>query len=115
MAASADGAWALAADKFGDVSVAAIPAPGATPAPTPSPPVPAAAADGTPAAVAGAAAGPAKKAVQLLGHYNATITSLTLSPDGKQLVSTDRDHKVRVSVFPAEPLKVRRLVLGLGV
>lgn len=135
MAASMDGAWALAADKFGDVSVAAIPAPAAALPPASSgaaaaaavapvaaaavapaaaataavaPEAAAAAAMAPAAAVAAAAVAAAQKAVQLLGHYNATITSLTLSPDGRQLVSTDRDHKVRVSVFPAEPLKVRR-------
>ncbi|KAK9828545.1 hypothetical protein WJX72_000693 [[Myrmecia] bisecta] len=31
------------------------------------------------------------------------VTSLTPSPDGKFLVSTDRDHKVRATVFPARP------------
>ena len=42
----------------------------------------------------------------MLGHYNATITSLTMSADGGSLVSTDRDGKARVNVFPSNPLHV---------
>ena len=114
MVASADGAWALAADKFGDVSVAAI---AATTSATPSTAeqtatVEAVTTSESAAAVSGVEGGvqsavvEPQKAVQLMGHYNATITSLTMSPDGSQLVTTDRDHKARINVFPAEPLKV---------
>ena len=35
------------------------------------------------------------------------MTSLTPSPDGRLLVSTDRDRKARVSVSPKDPLQVR--------
>ena len=45
-------------------------------------------------------------AAPLLGHLCSIITSLAFSPDGKQLVSTDQDCKVRVSTMPKEPQKV---------
>ena len=128
MAASADGCWALAADKFGDVYVAPL-----------QPDQPAgtsgAAAENIgrrvePLAPSGIAepngqqtggetsetqpmsappqAGPVTgdKAAVLLSHYNATITSLAVSADSGSLVSTDRDGKARVSVFPSRPLQV---------
>ena len=45
-------------------------------------------------------------AAPLLGHLCSIVTSLAFSPDGKQLVSTDQDCKVRVSTMPKEPQKV---------
>ncbi|PON55236.1 Guanine nucleotide-binding protein, beta subunit [Parasponia andersonii] len=45
-----------------------------------------------------------KKAAPLLSHYCSIITSLEFSPDGKFLVSADRDFKIRVTVFPKKPL-----------
>lgn len=42
----------------------------------------------------------------LLGHFCSIVTSLCLSADGKLIVSTDRDGKVRVSNLPADPLQV---------
>jgi hypothetical protein len=51
------------------------------------------------------------KAAVLLSHYNATITSLAVSADGGSLVSTDRDGKARVGVFPGRPMQVTS-VLG---
>ncbi|KNA23757.1 hypothetical protein SOVF_022210 [Spinacia oleracea] len=46
-----------------------------------------------------------KKAVAIFGHYCSIITSLEFSPDGRFIVSADRDFKIRVSVFPKNPLK----------
>ena len=119
--ASADGCWALAADKFGDVYVAPLQqdqaadargavggsSRGVEPAMVPSD---AAVANGRQKGSATSKEQPAGsviggKAAVLLGHYNATITSLTVSPDGGSLVSTDRDGKARVSVFPSQPLQ----------
>ncbi|GAA0154515.1 RNA processing factor [Lithospermum erythrorhizon] len=45
-----------------------------------------------------------KKAVPLLAHYCSIITSLEFSPDGKFILSADRDFKIRVTVFPKNPL-----------
>ena len=42
----------------------------------------------------------------LLGHFCSIITSLALTPDQRGLVSTDRDHKIRVSHLSAHPLAV---------
>ena len=42
----------------------------------------------------------------LLGHFSSIVTSLTMSPDNRWLVSTDRERKVRVSIFPQQPLHV---------
>lgn len=47
---------------------------------------------------------PNKKAVPLLAHYCSIITSLEFSPDGKFILSSDRDFKIRVTVFPKTPL-----------
>ncbi|XP_041018737.1 tRNA (guanine-N(7)-)-methyltransferase non-catalytic subunit wdr4-like [Juglans microcarpa x Juglans regia] len=44
-----------------------------------------------------------KKAVQMLAHYCSIITSLEFSPDGRFIVSADRDFKIRVTVFPKKP------------
>ncbi|XP_021762722.1 tRNA (guanine-N(7)-)-methyltransferase non-catalytic subunit wdr4-like [Chenopodium quinoa] len=48
---------------------------------------------------------PDKNAVAIFGHYCSIITSLEFSPDGRFIVSADRDFKIRVSVFPKYPLK----------
>ncbi|KAM6541267.1 hypothetical protein CsatB_005714 [Cannabis sativa] len=45
-----------------------------------------------------------KKADPMLSHYCSIITSLEFSPDGKYVVSADRDFKIRVTVFPKKPL-----------
>ncbi|KAF9682902.1 hypothetical protein SADUNF_Sadunf05G0156200 [Salix dunnii] len=45
-----------------------------------------------------------KKASPLLAHYCSIITSLEFSPDGRFIVSADRDFKIRVTVFPKKPL-----------
>ncbi|OMP05085.1 hypothetical protein COLO4_09064 [Corchorus olitorius] len=45
-----------------------------------------------------------KKAVPLLAHYCSIITSLEFSPDGRFIISADRDFKIRVTVFPKKPL-----------
>lgn len=44
-------------------------------------------------------------AAPLLGHLCSIVTSLAFSPDGKHIVSTDQDCKVRVSTMPKEPQK----------
>ncbi|KAL3699281.1 hypothetical protein R1sor_017303 [Riccia sorocarpa] len=43
--------------------------------------------------------------IQLLGHCCSIITDLEVSSQGKYIVTSDRDFKIRVSVFPADPLK----------
>nr|VDD53611.1 unnamed protein product [Brassica oleracea] len=48
---------------------------------------------------------PSKKGVQLLCHYCSIITSLEFSPDGRYILSADRDFKIRVTVFPKKPLQ----------
>ncbi|XP_052169941.1 uncharacterized protein LOC127786522 isoform X2 [Diospyros lotus] len=45
-----------------------------------------------------------KKAVPILSHYCSIITSLEFSPDGRFIVSADRDFKIRVTTFPNKPL-----------
>ncbi|KAG0494860.1 hypothetical protein HPP92_005854 [Vanilla planifolia] len=45
-----------------------------------------------------------KKAVTLLSHYCSIITSLKISPDGQFIASADRDFKIRITVFPKEPM-----------
>ncbi|KAF5462663.1 hypothetical protein F2P56_018651 [Juglans regia] len=45
-----------------------------------------------------------KKAGPILAHYCSIITSLEFSPDGRFIVSADRDFKIRVTVFPKKPL-----------
>ncbi|XAR61188.1 hypothetical protein NMG60_11034821 [Bertholletia excelsa] len=44
-----------------------------------------------------------KTAMPILSHYCSIITSLEFSPDGRFIVSADRDFKIRVSVFPSKP------------
>ncbi|XP_057965250.1 uncharacterized protein LOC131155823 isoform X2 [Malania oleifera] len=44
-----------------------------------------------------------KKATPILSHYCSIITSLEFSPDGRFIISADRDFKIRVTVFPKEP------------
>ena len=50
-------------------------------------------------------------AFPLLGHLCSIVTSLAFSLDGKHLVSTDQDCKVRVSTMPSEPQKVSSIGL----
>lgn len=109
---SADGAYAIAADKFGDVLVAST-RPGEQ-QPPPLATADAAAASGAPSGIAAAtpaAASGAQQVMQkpslLLGHLCSIITSLTATPDGHFLVSTDKESKVRVSIMPPQPLQVR--------
>ncbi|KAL0371289.1 UNVERIFIED_CONTAM: tRNA (guanine-N(7)-)-methyltransferase non-catalytic subunit wdr4 [Sesamum angustifolium] len=45
-----------------------------------------------------------KKAVPVLSHYCSIITRLEFSPDGKYIITADRDFKIRVTVFPKQPL-----------
>ncbi|GMH27953.1 hypothetical protein Nepgr_029796 [Nepenthes gracilis] len=45
-----------------------------------------------------------KKAVPILAHYCSIITCLDFSPDGRFIISADRDFKIRVTVFPENPL-----------
>ncbi|KAI4349489.1 hypothetical protein L6164_010072 [Bauhinia variegata] len=45
-----------------------------------------------------------KKATPLLSHYCSIITSLEFSLDGQFIVSADRDFKIRVTVFPSNPI-----------
>eukprot|EP00897_Mesotaenium_endlicherianum_P009048 jgi/Mesen1/8171/ME000438S07266 len=71
---SADGQWVTYADKFGAVSVMAT-------------------SDSCP-----------HEAVQLLAHCCSIITSLAVSATGNYVATADRDHKIRVSVFPQQPV-----------
>ncbi|KAF8111776.1 hypothetical protein N665_0073s0125 [Sinapis alba] len=48
---------------------------------------------------------PSKNGAPLLSHYCSIITSLEFSPDGRYILSADRDFKIRVTVFPKEPLQ----------
>ncbi|KAL7198762.1 hypothetical protein ACSBR2_021127 [Camellia fascicularis] len=45
-----------------------------------------------------------KKAAPILAHYCSIITSLEFSPDGRFIISADRDFKIRVTLFPKKPL-----------
>ncbi|PRW61612.1 tRNA (guanine-N(7)-)-methyltransferase non-catalytic subunit wdr4 [Chlorella sorokiniana] len=77
---TADGRHMLAADKFGDVLAATTQRP-----------------EGLPE-------GQAQEPEVLLGHYCAILTSLSLSANGRLLATTDRDHRVRVSIVPTNPM-----------
>ncbi|XP_061366999.1 uncharacterized protein LOC133310121 [Gastrolobium bilobum] len=44
------------------------------------------------------------KPTPLLSHYCSIITSLEFSPDGRFILSADRDFKIRVTNFPDKPL-----------
>ncbi|KAF6140003.1 hypothetical protein GIB67_020394 [Kingdonia uniflora] len=44
------------------------------------------------------------KAAPIFAHYCSIITSLLFSPDGRFIVSADRDFKIRATVFPRKPL-----------
>ncbi|KAF9622607.1 hypothetical protein IFM89_032506 [Coptis chinensis] len=44
------------------------------------------------------------EASPIFAHYCSIITSLEFSPDGRFIVSADRDFKIRVTVFPKRPL-----------
>ncbi|URE35523.1 WD domain, G-beta repeat [Musa troglodytarum] len=46
-----------------------------------------------------------KKAVPILGHYCSIITRLEFSPDERFIASANRDFKIRITVFPKQPLK----------
>ncbi|KAF8044844.1 hypothetical protein N665_6387s0002 [Sinapis alba] len=48
---------------------------------------------------------PSKKGLPLFCHYCSIITSLDFSPDGRYILSADRDFKIRVTVFPKKPLQ----------
>lgn len=45
-----------------------------------------------------------KKPAPMFSHYCSIITGLDFSPDGKYIVSADRDFKIRVTAFPTKPL-----------
>ncbi|WVZ60525.1 hypothetical protein U9M48_010535 [Paspalum notatum var. saurae] len=45
------------------------------------------------------------KPVSILGHYCSIITSMKFSPDGRFIATADRDSKIRVTLFPKNPLK----------
>ncbi|XP_027115440.1 uncharacterized protein [Coffea arabica] len=45
-----------------------------------------------------------EKGIPILSHYCSIITSLEFSPDSRFIISADRDFKIRVSVFPKNPL-----------
>eukprot|EP00884_Botryococcus_braunii_P023030 jgi/Botrbrau1/9410/Bobra.0252s0035.1 len=49
--------------------------------------------------------GQREEAVLLLGHFCSIVTSLGVSGDGRYIVSTDRDNKVRVSILPMDPMQ----------
>ncbi|KAF5830070.1 hypothetical protein DUNSADRAFT_15070 [Dunaliella salina] len=80
VAFSRDGKHALFADKFGDVGVAACGSPAQQQPPSEEPEL-------------------------LLGHLCSIVTSITVSPDNRFVVTTDKDGRVRVSMLPAAPLK----------
>ncbi|KAJ0974100.1 hypothetical protein J5N97_016065 [Dioscorea zingiberensis] len=46
----------------------------------------------------------AVKPMPILGHYCSIITTLKFSPDGRFIASADRDFKIRVTIFPRNPL-----------
>ncbi|KAK8444156.1 hypothetical protein SEVIR_9G093300v4 [Setaria viridis] len=48
------------------------------------------------------------KPVSILGHYCSIITSMKFSPDGRFIATADRDSKIRVALFPKNPLKGAR-------
>lgn len=103
---SADSKHVFFSDRFGDVLVAT-----ALPAVAAAADAPAAAAADSAADGSSGADGPAAvEASLLLGHLQSIVTSLARcsSSSGQQLLlSTDKDGKVRASVLPANPAKVR--------
>ncbi|TVU45059.1 hypothetical protein EJB05_04529 [Eragrostis curvula] len=46
-----------------------------------------------------------EKPMSILGHYCSIITSMKFSPDGRFIATADRDSKIRVTLFPKNPLK----------
>ncbi|KAG0589650.1 hypothetical protein KC19_1G036700 [Ceratodon purpureus] len=71
---SNDSAWFMVADKFGIVYVFST------------------------------SADSVDEPVQLLAHCCSIITDMICSPDGKYIVTSDRDFKIRVTGFPERPL-----------
>ncbi|XP_015969581.1 uncharacterized protein LOC107493013 [Arachis duranensis] len=57
-----------------------------------------------------------RKPTPLLSHYCSIIPSLEFSPDGRFILSADRDSKIRVTNFPKKPLngahEIRSFCLG---
>lgn len=111
---SADSQHVFFSDRFGDV-LCATTLPAADAAADAD-----ASADAAAAAASAADGGPqvpaAVEASLLLGHLQSIVTSLACcsSAAGRALlVSTDKDGKVRASVLPANPVKVRRGALLL--
>lgn len=86
---SHDGKWLLYADKFGVVY--AVPTTRANE-------------DGMATSL--------DESVQLLAHCCSIITSLDCSMDGRFIVTADRDFKIRVSVFPKNPLQGAHAIEG---
>ncbi|CAI7769774.1 unnamed protein product, partial [Closterium sp. NIES-54] len=90
MGYSSDGRWLLFADKFGVVHALAVPSP-------------------TDLAAQNGEGGEGKRAVetakQLLGHCCSIITCLAVSHGNRFIATGDRDGKIRVSVFPDNPLE----------
>ncbi|XP_066386133.1 uncharacterized protein [Miscanthus floridulus] len=52
------------------------------------------------------------KPVSILGHYCSIITSMKFSPDGRFIATADRDFKIRVTLFPKNPLKGAHEIQG---
>ncbi|KAH7431465.1 hypothetical protein KP509_08G049500 [Ceratopteris richardii] len=79
---SSDGKWLLYADKFGVVYAIST------------------------EYVKDPLAGPADpgQPVSLLAHCCSIITSLKCSADGRYIITADRDFKIRISIFPKNPL-----------
>ena len=90
---SADSKHVFFADRFGDVLVGKVNTEAVATA---------SAGEGS-----STAAAVAEESNLLLGHLQAIVTSLTPTPTCNLLISTDRDCKVRASIMPEDPLKVR--------
>eukprot|EP00891_Asterochloris_glomerata_P002184 jgi/Astpho2/2184/fgenesh1_pg.00040_%23_33_t len=119
---TADSKWAIFADKFGDVFRGQVQAAANAPAAASghmAAPVPGTAAHtaGGETEPAGGTQGKHKQAAQLdapggtschakpallLGHLCSVVTSVTCSPDGRFVATTDKDRKVRVSCLPTD-------------
>lgn len=77
------GQWALMADKFGDVHVAQ------TTADAPK--------EGTSSEEG------RQPCWNMFGHFCSVVTALDVSPDGRHILSGDRDNKLRVTWMPEKP------------